>query len=52
MLALLLVTTGAHGQHEYPNRPVRLIVPFPAAGGVDIVARSIQLIIGGRAHDQ
>jgi len=26
---------------QYPTRPVRLIAPFPASGGVDIVARQI-----------
>jgi len=27
------------GQEAYPNRPIRLIVGYPAGGGVDIVAR-------------
>lgn len=29
----------ARAQGNYPDRPVRMIVPFPAAGGTDIVAR-------------
>lgn len=31
--------TGAHAQAAYPNRPVRIIVGFPAGTGPDIVAR-------------
>lgn len=27
--------------HNYPNKPVRLIIPWPAGGGTDIVARII-----------
>jgi tripartite-type tricarboxylate transporter receptor subunit TctC len=37
--ALLLVAFAAHAQ--YPERPIRLIAPFPPAGGVDAIARVI-----------
>jgi tripartite-type tricarboxylate transporter receptor subunit TctC len=33
------VTTGVQAQASYPNRPVRIIVGFPAGTGPDIVAR-------------
>jgi tripartite-type tricarboxylate transporter receptor subunit TctC len=35
-----LAVTAACAQN-YPVRPIRLIAPFPASGGVDIVARQI-----------
>jgi tripartite-type tricarboxylate transporter receptor subunit TctC len=37
-VALLLATPLVHGQ-KYPERPVRAVVPFPAGGGTDILAR-------------
>jgi tripartite-type tricarboxylate transporter receptor subunit TctC len=38
LLALLfLVAAGAHAQ--YPNRPIKLIVPFTPGTGIDILAR-------------
>src|SRR5690242_4566361 len=39
-LALLLATLSAAAQ-DYPSRPITLIVPFPAGGGVDAVARIV-----------
>lgn len=33
------ITTGVQAQASYPNRPVRIIVGFPAGTGPDIVAR-------------
>ncbi len=38
--ALAAVATAASAQ-EYPTRPIKLIVPFTAGGGVDTVARIV-----------
>ena len=39
VLAMLLAMGGAHAQEKYPNKPIRLIVPFPPGGGTDLMAR-------------
>jgi tripartite-type tricarboxylate transporter receptor subunit TctC len=42
ILALLALTSGAGAQTEtYPNRPIRMIVGFPAGGPTDILARLV-----------
>ncbi len=38
--AALAVTSFAWAQ-SYPNRPVRVVVPYPPGGGTDVVARTI-----------
>jgi tripartite-type tricarboxylate transporter receptor subunit TctC len=37
--ALLTVAAVAGAQQGYPNRPIKLIVPWPPGGGVDTAAR-------------
>jgi tripartite-type tricarboxylate transporter receptor subunit TctC len=45
-LALLLFATLAFGQANYPNRPVKMIVPFAPGGASDFVARIISPKLG------
>ena len=33
--------SAAHAQGSYPNKPIRLIVPFPPGGGTDMIARTV-----------
>ncbi|OGA37461.1 MAG: hypothetical protein A3G24_08815 [Betaproteobacteria bacterium RIFCSPLOWO2_12_FULL_62_13] len=41
LTVLIAATGGANAQPEYPTKPLRLIVPMAAGGGVDGLARAI-----------
>ena len=44
LLALTgLIVSVAWGQADYPNKPIRMIVPFPPGGVTDIVARTVSV---------
>lgn len=46
--ASLAQPATSHAQTDYPTRPVTLIVPFPPAGGLDMIARQLQPLIEKR----
>ena len=46
------VSAPAFAQAEYPNKPIRLIVPFPAGGSTDIVGRVVAQKLSERLGQQ
>lgn len=51
VLALVLaMAAGTAAAQEYPARPIRMVVPFPAAGVADLVARALAQGISDSLH--
>ena len=45
--SMMLPLAASAAADTYPNKPVRWVVPFPAGGGTDLLARSIGHREGG-----
>jgi len=50
MAAALLLSVASTAQTAWPERPIQLIVPFPAGGGVDVIARPFAELLSERLH--
>ena len=47
-LLLVLGTIGAAAAQQFPNRPVKFIIPFPPGGGVDVLTRAVAVDLGAK----
>jgi tripartite-type tricarboxylate transporter receptor subunit TctC len=45
--AAVLLPVAGRAQAEFPSRPIKLVVPFPAGGGIDTTARVMAQELGG-----
>jgi tripartite-type tricarboxylate transporter receptor subunit TctC len=46
LLASVLLAASAFAQSDYPNKPVKIIVPFPAGGTSDVMGRMVAEELG------
>jgi tripartite-type tricarboxylate transporter receptor subunit TctC len=51
LLAAVLLLSVAHAQ-EFPTKPVRIVVPWPPSGNVDITARTLAPSLSEVLHQQ
>jgi len=51
-LILALGTSAVHAQAQYPDKPVKIVVPVAAGGGVDVMARLLALKLSERLVQQ
>src|SRR5258705_7071292 len=52
VFGLLLIAHDATLAQAYPARPIRMVVPFPPGGSIDIVARAISQPWSGQLNQQ
>jgi tripartite-type tricarboxylate transporter receptor subunit TctC len=52
LLALVATLSTAAGAQEWPSRPVRFVVPFPAGGSTDVGARLVGEYLSRSLHQQ
>jgi len=50
--ASTMIASGAVAAQEYPGRAVRMIVPYPAGGGTDIISRTVAQKLGEKWGQQ
>jgi tripartite-type tricarboxylate transporter receptor subunit TctC len=41
LASMTMLPTMATAQEDYPNKPIRIVVPFPPGGSIDMVARMV-----------
>ena len=50
LMGVILLAGATAARAEYPDRPVKIVVPVGAGGGVDVMARLLAQQLGERLH--